>query len=135
MGRSPRETIWAAGDGCRIQEVVLQLYLYTCTRSPEHTRKQEAGMIKKTSIIAAALIIFTALVTAAAASMDAPRMSKEELKSRLGDKDVVVIDVRIDSDWAMSGSKIKGAVREEPLQVAAWAGKYPKQKTIVLYCA
>jgi hypothetical protein len=45
-------------------------------------------MNKKAWLVFAALIVFNALLTAAAASADAPRMSKEELKSRLGDKDI-----------------------------------------------
>ncbi len=91
-------------------------------------------MYKKAYVIFAALIVFNALLIAVQAA-DAPRISKEELKSRLGDKDTVIIDVRIAGDWAASESKIKGAVREDPRDVAAWAGKYPKKKTIVLYCA
>jgi rhodanese-related sulfurtransferase len=62
-------------------------------------------------------------------------MSKEELKSRLGDKDIVVIDVQTGSDWKKSDSKIRGAVREDPEDAASWARKYTKEKTIVLYCA
>ena len=65
----------------------------------------------------------------------APRMSVEELKSRLDDPALAVIDVRQPRDWDESSIKIKGAVREDPANVAAWASKYPKDKTIVLYCA
>jgi len=97
--------------------------------------RKEACMKRKTWFVFAALIFLTALLAAAVEAADAPRMSKEELKSRLGDKDIVLIDVRTDRDWANSDSKIRGAVREEPLDVAMWAGKYPKEKTIVLYCA
>jgi hypothetical protein len=38
-------------------------------------------------------------------------------------------------DWADSDLKIKGAVREDPKVFESWANKYPKDKTIVLYCA
>jgi predicted sulfurtransferase len=81
------------------------------------------------------LLFFNSLLAFAAAAADAPRMSKEELKSRLGDKDIVVIDVRTGSDWKKSDSKIRGAVREDPEDAASWARKYTKEKTIVLYCA
>ncbi len=101
---------------------------------PRSIRK-EACMNKKAYLIFAALIVFNALLIAVVEAADAPRMSKEELKSRLGDKNTVIIDVRIAGDWAASGSKIKGAIREDPRAVASWAGKYPKEKTIVLYCA
>ncbi len=64
-----------------------------------------------------------------------PRMAKEELKEFLGSSDVVVLDVRTDFDWVSGESKIKGAVREHPGDFATWADKYPKEKSIVLYCA
>ncbi len=90
-------------------------------------------MKRKTYVVLAALLAFNALLIAVEAA-DAPRISKEELRSRLGDKNVVIIDVRTDHEWTASGSKIKGAVREDPRDVAAWTGKYPRGKTIVLYC-
>jgi rhodanese-related sulfurtransferase len=62
-------------------------------------------------------------------------MEKEELKRRLGDKDIIVIDVRTRADWEKSDFKIKSAVREEPQDATTWAGKYAKDKTIVLYCS
>jgi rhodanese-related sulfurtransferase len=69
-------------------------------------------------------------------SAQADRMSKEELKAMLGKPELVVIDVRQAGDLAKSNQKIKGAVREDPKQeVKSWADKYPKDKTIVLYCA
>jgi len=38
-------------------------------------------------------------------------------------------------DWTGSDLKIRGAVREDPLAVDSWANKYPKDKTLVFYCA
>ena len=66
---------------------------------------------------------------------DVPRMDKEQLKAQLGDKDLIILDVRTESDWKSSQSKIPGAMRESPNNAEAWLGKYPKDKTIVLYCA
>jgi hypothetical protein len=66
---------------------------------------------------------------------DAPRMAKEELKAMLGAADLVVIDVRYGKDWSESDRKIAGAVREDPKGFDTWGGKYPKTKTLVLYCA
>jgi len=63
------------------------------------------------------------------------RITKEELKNMLSDPSVVVIDVRTEADWKASKFKIKGAVREDPTQVASWMGKYDKDKTLVFYCA
>jgi len=81
------------------------------------------------------LMLISSLLAFAVASADAPRISKEELRSRLSDKDLVIIDVRTAHDWRKSNSKIRGAVREDPDDAAAWAKKYGKKKTIVLYCA
>jgi rhodanese-related sulfurtransferase len=76
------------------------------------------------------------LLAGSDASAQVPRMSKEELKAMLGKPDVIIIDVRQPVDLAKSTMMIKGAVREDPKQeVKSWADKYPKDKTIVLYCA
>jgi hypothetical protein len=68
-----------------------------------------------------------------ALDMKTPRMTKEELKSMLDHPDVIIIDVRLDGAWNKSRWKIKGAVREDPEKVNAWAYKYPKDKTLVFY--
>jgi len=66
------------------------------------------------------LILFNSLlIFGCVASADAPGMSKEELRSRLGDKDIVIIDVRQAYDWEMSGSEIRSAVREGPQDVTS----------------
>ncbi len=70
-----------------------------------------------------------------AMAQEAPKMSKEELQKVLGKPDVILVDVRSDPDWEESTMKIRGAVREEPGQVGAWINKYPKDKTLVFYCA
>lgn len=64
-----------------------------------------------------------------------PRMSIDELKSRLSDPSIVIIDVRAAGDWNGSSLKIKGAHREVYAETEKWAAKYDKQKTLVLYCA
>jgi predicted sulfurtransferase len=97
---------------------------------------KEACMNKKYIFsILTVLLSFNLLLVFAVASPDAPRISKEALKSRLGDKDIVIIDVRTGNDWEKSDSKIIGAVREDPQDATSWAKKYSKEKTIVLYCA
>jgi len=68
-------------------------------------------------------------------SGDAPRMTKEELKGMLGDPDLLIIDVRYGKDWTESDLKIRGAIREDPKAFDSWASKYPKDKTLVFYCA
>lgn len=66
---------------------------------------------------------------------EVPRMPMDELKAQLGKPEVIVLDVRAAGDWKSSDMKIQGAVREDPADSKGWIGKYPKGKTIVLYCA
>jgi hypothetical protein len=65
---------------------------------------------------------------------DVNRMTKEELKAMLDSPDLTLIDVRLGKDWAASEVKIKGALREDPQTLDAWAAEYDKEKTVVLYC-
>jgi rhodanese-related sulfurtransferase len=81
------------------------------------------------------LALLLAAGVAAAAAPQIPRMTKEELKALLGSSNLVVLDLRIDPVWKASATKIPGAQREEVQNVEAWARKYPKEKTIVLYCS
>ena len=71
----------------------------------------------------------------ATAAGPAPTMSGETLRAKLGSPDLVILDVRVGSGWSRSDRKIKGAVRENPAQVADWLGKYDKEKTYILYCS
>lgn len=71
----------------------------------------------------------------APAAAEAARMDKQTLRARLGSPEVVIIDVRAATDWLLTSDKIKGAERQNPRQFDEWAGKYGKDKTIVLYCA
>ncbi len=93
-------------------------------------------MRKKLLFVAVLLIFFMSLpVTPFAQSGDVPRMTKEALRAVMGSPDSIIIDVRSPMDWANSDSKIKGAVREDPEAIQSWANKYPKNKTLVFYCA
>ncbi len=97
--------------------------------------------MKKTLVLLSALcaVLFVGMSGCAAvtqiATRDVPRMPIEELKARLNDPALVLIDVRAAADWEGSMTKIKGALREDDEKVAQWASKYSKDKTIVLYCA
>ena len=86
-------------------------------------------------VLFVALFVFVSYPSTVSLAAEAPRMEKEQLKAQLGNPDVVVIDVRAFTDWVMTKEKIKGAVRENPRDAEDWGGKYPKDKTIVLYCA
>ena len=72
---------------------------------------------------------FTAL------AQEVPKITKEEIMGMLGNSNVVIIDVRLGAGWDGSELKIKGAVREDPGNVSSWIGEYPKDKTLVFYCA
>ncbi len=71
----------------------------------------------------------------AASAQEAPRITKEELQGMIGNPGVSIIDVRLGGDWESSDLKIKGAVREDPRNLDSLISKYPKEKTLVLYCA
>lgn len=95
----------------------------------------QGGRMKRKKIIlfflAAALLAVSGSVLAA----DVPRMTVDELKAALGNDNVIVLDVRSGRDWKSSEFKIQGAKRAEPGKINTWAGTYPKDKTLVLYCA
>jgi rhodanese-related sulfurtransferase len=71
-----------------------------------------------------------------APNREVPRITKEDLRSLLGNPDVIIVDVRIEEHWKESKSRIQRAVREDPEKdINTWADKYPKDKTLVFYCA
>jgi rhodanese-related sulfurtransferase len=63
------------------------------------------------------------------------RISKESLRKVLGNPDVIVVDVRQQKGWNDSDLKIKGAIRENPDHIKEWMKRYPRNKTLVFYCA
>jgi rhodanese-related sulfurtransferase len=91
------------------------------------------------------LLLYTMLCVAAVgvvllggpvqAQDNVPRMTKEDLKPLMGSPDVIIIDVRSMGDWQKDTLMINGAVREDPVDVSSWVDKYPKDKTLVFYCA
>ena len=81
-------------------------------------------------LLACLILMFTASF---AGADNVTIMSKDQLKAELANPDVIVVDVRVPRDWDSSQWKIQGARRESPAQ-ASMAG-YPKDKTIVFYCA
>jgi len=88
------------------------------------------------SIFAVTLISFLLYTgTGIALANGAPRISTEELRARLGDPDLIIVDARTSGSWEESKLKIQGAVREDPKDAKSWAEKFSKDKTIVLYCA
>ena len=80
------------------------------------------------------LAVGCAAMGTSAAKGEVPRMTKEELKAKLGAPEVVVLDVRVEQDWKEGEGKIAGAIREDPKTLDQWAANYPKDRTLVLYC-
>jgi hypothetical protein len=100
-------------------------------------KKEKKGGHMKRVLSLAILEVLVVLIacTNIHGANDVPRISKDELKSKLGSPDVVLLDVRAKNDWESSDEKITGAVWMDPQTVDAWAGTLPKDKEIVLYCA
>ena len=81
------------------------------------------------------LLIFLVFSTGSfALAGSVPLMDKDELKSLLGNENLVILDVRQDSDWSISEFKIKDAVRVDNGDLSVTTS-YPKDNTFVLYCA
>jgi len=68
-----------------------------------------------------------------ATSKDIAKITVQELRSMLGDPDVIILDVRPEQQWKSSELEIRGAVHEDPNKVESWARKYSKEKILVLY--
>lgn len=95
------------------------------------------GVMKGLMAVMVALLLSLSAIgvmAQAATEEDAPRITKENLKSLLGTPDVIILDVRLHDQWEAADQKIPGALHENPAQDAtAWLHKYSKDKTIVLY--
>jgi hypothetical protein len=88
------------------------------------------------SLVALSMMGLVAAATASETKNDpVPRIEAKEVKASLGSPDVMIVDVRKAGDWEKSHVKIKGAVREDPTQIESWFSKYPKDRTLVFYCA
>jgi predicted sulfurtransferase len=85
-------------------------------------------------VILSVICVSSVLLTTAQAET-VPSMSKEDLKSMLGNPELVILDVRSGRDWKSSEFKIKGAIRIDPEKVDSWVSAYSKDKKFVLYCA
>jgi len=84
-------------------------------------------------ILAPLAVIASCFTVASAASIEVPRISVEQTNQMLDSPEVVIIDVRTAKTWWRSRTKILNAVREDLGSVKQWAGKYPKDKTLIFY--
>ena len=89
----------------------------------------------KSKIALLSVLMLLASVVFALAASDVPRMSTDELKSRLTEAGLVVVDVRTGSDWNGSDEMVAGAIRGNPNDIGLWLSKLNMEQTIVLYCS
>ena len=81
------------------------------------------------------LVALITLAGGAAVAEDTPLMEPEQLKAQLDQPQIVILDVRIVSDWRKSDRKITGATRVDPHDVSSWVGDFKKDALVVVYCA
>jgi len=70
------------------------------------------------------------LISTSVFPQEVAKLSKDKVRPMLGNPDVIIIDLQHDGDL-----RIPGAVREDSKKVSTWMAKYPKNKTLVFYCA
>ncbi len=87
------------------------------------------------NVVFGSILILMGLLSSVVYSQEPPKISKEELRTMLGNPNVLILDVRIEGEWRASEKKIQGAIRENPKEVKLWLDKYPKDKTLVFYCS
>ena len=87
--------------------------------------------------ILAALLstVFFFVLTVSAMGADVQLMTTDQLKKRLNDSNVVILDARGSWDWVKTEDKISGAIRTDPANLNKWINNFDKDKSIVLYCA
>jgi hypothetical protein len=86
-------------------------------------------------LLAVSLVMASLIAPVAIAQDSIGRMTKEELKARLDDPSLVIVDARSSRDWDASDRKIKGAVRVEPRDANQLPETYSKDQILVFYCA
>jgi hypothetical protein len=86
-------------------------------------------------VVSMIFLVFIVLGCGVAKADDTHAMTKEQLLPLLGKPDVIIIDVSSNEGWDSRDKKIPGALREEPMKFDSWMNKYPKDKTIILYCS
>ena len=75
------------------------------------------------------------LCVGAAAASDIQKMTPSQLKSKLDQEGIYILDARTVSDWKRSDRKISGAIRIDSNNVSAWIDQYAKEAVYVIYCA
>ncbi len=95
--------------------------------------------MKKQSLNLRGLLVttlsFIILFSSSSFGAEVKKMTKEELKNIMEGKTTTILDVRQGRDWNSSEFKIKGAIRVDSGKLLSVSEKYPKDTTMVLYCA
>ena len=63
------------------------------------------------------------------------RMSKEQLRKKLDDPRLVLIDTRVKQQWDKAEHKIPGAMHRSPWEGDEWGKKLPRDRIVVTYCS
>ena len=89
----------------------------------------------KSKILLLAGLMLLASAVFALATSDVPRMSTDELNSRLGEAGRVVVDFGTAGYRNGSEQMVAGAIRGNPNDIGMWLSKLNMDQTIVLYCS
>jgi rhodanese-related sulfurtransferase len=94
--------------------------------------------MKAMCVVMIALLL--ALDSAAGSSEEIPfpdvsRVTPKAARSMLGEKDVVILDVRPEEQWSVADMKIARAAHGDPKKIGDWIKKYSPTQTVILYCA
>lgn len=91
--------------------------------------------ILKIFVPALALAFLSGMLLPAWAAQEVALMTTAQLNEILAEPDTYVLDVRAGRDWNASEFKIQGAHRADPGAFDSWSAQFPKDGTLVLYCA
>lgn len=80
------------------------------------------------------VIVCTVLTAPLSSAEDMGLVTVQELRQMLSNSNVIVVDVRAQSDWDNSDNRITGALRENPKNVTFWMHNYPSNKKLIFYC-
>jgi rhodanese-related sulfurtransferase len=91
------------------------------------------AQITKTAVIAA-VVVLAGITVSAQAIRNVPRITIDELKALMAEKNVVILDVREPGSFAKG--RIPGAINIDYTQILAKAEQFAGEKrAIVAYCA
>jgi hypothetical protein len=93
-------------------------------------------MIKRSLGISVLLFLTIGSSTPFVLAEDVPVITKEQLVQMFGKPDLVILDVRLGSDYFSSDLMIKRAVRPD-MSAPIWytSTRYPRENTFVIYCS